>query len=65
MNSENPVVRVVTGPVMVEGAPSRAVELADGSGRVESWVNDRWVPGGATWKEVAMGTPCADPEASP
>ena len=60
--TENSDVRVVDGPVRVDGGICRLVELADGSGRVESWVNGRWVPGGATVKGVLMGTPVADPE---
>jgi hypothetical protein len=62
MNSKNPVVSVIKPPRRVDGGICRVVELADGKGSVESWINGAWVPGGATLKEVAMGTPCADPE---
>ena len=62
MNTENPVVKTIMGPVRVDGVPCRLAELADGSGRVESWVNGAWRPGGATLKELAMCTPVADPE---
>lgn len=30
---------------------SRVVELPDGSGRVETWLNGRWTPGGARLSE--------------
>ena len=62
MNSENPVVSVIGSCVLVGGVAHRLVEFADGSGRVESFVNGAWVPGGCTVKELLMGTPCADPE---
>jgi hypothetical protein len=64
MNSESlTVVRVITPPCRVDGGVCRVVELSDGGGRVESWIKGRgWVPGGATLKEVAMGSPTADPE---
>jgi len=62
MNSKNPVVSVIKPPCRVDEGICRVVELGDGKGRVESWINGTWVPGGATLKEIAMGTPCADPE---
>ena len=64
MNSENPgaIVGVVDGPVRVDGKVMRLVELADGSGRVESFVNGAWVPGGGDMGDVARGTPVPDPE---
>ena len=66
MNLGNIVMRVVDGPVRVDGAPSRLVQLADGWGRVETWhpIQKRWKPGGATLHEVLLGTPCDDPEAA-
>ena len=65
MNLRNIVMRVDVGPVWVDGAPSRLVQLADGWGRVETWypMQKRWKPGGATLHEVLLGTPCDDPEA--
>ena len=50
----------VVETVLVDGAPTRMIEFADGSGRVESFVNGAWVPGGCTLKEFAMGTPTPD-----
>ena len=63
MNTENPVVKTIMGPVLVDGVPCRLAELADGSARVESWVNGAWRPGGCTFKELgSTGTPCPNPE---
>jgi len=62
MNPKNQVVSVIKPPRRVNGGICRVVELGDGKDRVESWINGAWVPGGATLKEAAMGTPCADPE---
>jgi hypothetical protein len=42
----------------------RLVELADRSGRVESWRHGRWTPGGCDMKDVLTGTPIPDPEAT-
>lgn len=57
------VTRVITPPSFVDGGICRVVELSDGGGRVESWIKGRgWVPGGATLKEVAMGSHAPDPE---
>ena len=64
MNTDSPVVRVVDGPVRVDGVPMRLVELAGRSGRVESWRHGRWMPGGGDMRDVLTGTPCADPEAA-
>jgi hypothetical protein len=64
MNTDNPVIRVVDGPVRVDGVPMRLVELADRSGRVESWRHGRWTPGGCDMKDVLTGTPIPDPEAT-
>jgi hypothetical protein len=50
------------GPVRVDGIPCRLIEFEDGRGRIESWVNGRWVPGGATIIRLMKGAPCADPE---
>jgi hypothetical protein len=58
----NPVASVTIGPVLVNGLPCRLIELADGSGRVQSWVEGHWVTGGASVSELMVGTPCADPE---
>lgn len=62
MSSENPVASVTIGPVLVNGLPCRLIELANGSGRVQSWVEGHWVTGGASVSELMVGTPCADPE---
>ena len=62
MSSENPVASVTIGPVLVNGLPCRLIELADGSGRVQSSVEGHWVTGGASVSELMVGTPCADPE---
>ena len=53
---------VVMGPVRVDGVPARLVELADGSGRVESFINGAWVPGGTDVKGLFTGTAISDPE---
>ena len=65
MNLKNIVMRVVDGPVCVDGGALRLVQLANGWGRVESWVDGRWRPGGGTVHEVLLGTPMPDPETSP
>ena len=62
MNSENSVVRVAVGPVLVDGGPMRLVQFADGSGQVQSWVYGNWKRGGGDVRDVLMGTPCNDPE---
>lgn len=61
-NTDNPVVKTIVGPVLVDGVPCRMAKLADGGGRVESWVNGRWVPGGCTLKELGTCTGVFDPE---
>lgn len=61
-DTDSPVVRVVDGPVRVDGVPMRLVELANGSGRVESWLHGRWMPGGGDMRDVMTGTPIPDPE---
>lgn len=61
-NSEKLLVSVITPPSRVGGRICRVVKSADGGGKVESWVNGAWVPGGTTLKEAAMGARCADPE---
>ena len=48
--------------VRVDGVPARLVELADGTGRVESFVNGRWVPGGCSVKGLFTGTAFSDQE---
>lgn len=47
-------VRVLRGPVSIDGGIFRLVELSDGSGRVEGWSphRQRWETGGAAVEEV-------------
>jgi hypothetical protein len=47
----------VVETVLVGGVPCRLIEFADGSGKVESFVNGAWGPAVCTLKEFAMGTP--------
>ena len=53
---------VLDGPALVGGVPRRLIQFADSRGRVESFVDGTWVPGGCTLKELTLATPCADPE---
>lgn len=48
------VVKVIRGPVSIDGGILRLVELSDSSGRVEIWSphRQRWEPGGATVERV-------------
>jgi hypothetical protein len=41
----------------IDGGAYRWVKLADGSGRVEEWRGDKWVPGGASFGEIANAPP--------
>jgi hypothetical protein len=41
----------------IDGGAYRWVELADGSSRVEEWRGDKWVPGGASFGEIANAPP--------
>jgi hypothetical protein len=41
----------------IDGGAYRIVELADGSARVEEWRGDKWVPGGASFGEIADAPP--------
>jgi hypothetical protein len=41
----------------IDGGAYRWVEFADGSARVEEWRGDKWVPGGATFGEIADAPP--------
>jgi hypothetical protein len=55
------VVNVCLEPCWIDGAISRAVELSDGTGRIETWVNGAWVVGSARWTEFLTARP-ATPE---
>ena len=62
-NTEKQIVAILDGPALVGGVPFRLIQFADGSGQVQSWRNQRgWVPGGCTLKELALATPCDNPE---
>lgn len=55
--SDRTTVRVVTSPTVLEGGiVGRVVELADGSGRVETWRDGSWRAGGARLNEFLTGT---------
>jgi hypothetical protein len=41
----------------IDGGAYRWVKLADGSGRVEEWKGDKWVPGGASFAEFFDSPP--------
>jgi hypothetical protein len=41
----------------IDGGTYRVVELPDGSARVEEWRDGAWVPGGATFGEIADAPP--------
>jgi hypothetical protein len=41
----------------IDGGAYRWVELADGSARVEKWKGNKWVPGGASFGEIADNPP--------
>jgi hypothetical protein len=41
----------------IDGGAYRIVELADGSARVEEWRGGKWVPGGASFGEIADAPP--------
>jgi hypothetical protein len=41
----------------IDGGAYRWVEFADGSARVEEWRGDKWVPGGASFGEIADAPP--------
>jgi hypothetical protein len=41
----------------IDGGAYRWLELADGSGRVEEWRGDKWVPGGASFAEFFDSPP--------
>jgi hypothetical protein len=41
----------------IDGGAFRWVKLADGSWRVEEWRGDKWVPGGASFAEIADSPP--------
>jgi hypothetical protein len=45
----------------IDGGAYRWVKLADGSGRVEEWRGDKWVPGGASFGEF-FDSPPVGPE---
>jgi len=61
IKSRNRLVAVIAGPSKIDGAISRGVKLADGSGRVETWGGpDRgWMPGGAGWDEFFFAPPAS------
>jgi hypothetical protein len=47
--------------VTASGVIARLVELSDGDCRVETWVEGKWVPDGATVTAVLHATPVLDP----
>ena len=53
------VVRVVIPPSKAGGGICRVVKLADGSGRVERWDGNAWVPGGADGAEMMVAPPAS------
>jgi hypothetical protein len=59
--SDNGGFRVVDAS-LVGGVHCRLIQLPDGSGKVESYVNGAWRPGGCTLKELLMGMPVPNAE---
>lgn len=51
--------KVLIGPTVVDGGVSRAVELSDGTARVETWDGESWRLGGATFGELATSPPAS------
>ena len=56
--------RVAVGPVLLTAGRCGVVQFADGSGQAQRRRSQsgHWLPGGCTLKELALATPCADPE---
>jgi hypothetical protein len=53
--------RVVEGPVTLVGSIARAVQLPDGSARVETWggIKNGWEPGGTDFFEIHFAPPAS------
>jgi hypothetical protein len=57
MPDEKKSLKLVASPCRLEGGViGRVVELPDGSARLETWVGNKWVEGGAGWTEFFTAT---------